>query len=121
MSLPTDPRTLYDETAARWARHRPSSLSDYTARPQVMALCEPVAGKHVLHGESPFPPVTHAAAASGFAFTYLPPAALLFAPFALLPVGAAAGLFTAGLAVCAPPLYSIVPAPEVNVRPDKTG
>jgi SAM-dependent methyltransferase len=48
MSLPTDPRTLYDQTATHWARHQPSSLSDYTARPQVMALCEPVAGKQVL-------------------------------------------------------------------------
>lgn len=43
-----DTRTLYDSTAARWARHQPSSLSDYTARPQVMALCEPVAGLRVL-------------------------------------------------------------------------
>ena len=48
MSLPTDPRTLYDQTAVNWSRRQPSSLSDYTARPQVMALCEPVAGKHVL-------------------------------------------------------------------------
>ena len=47
-TLPTDPRTLYDQTATHWARHQPSSLSDYTARPQVMALCEPVVGKHVL-------------------------------------------------------------------------
>ena len=47
-TLPTDPRTLYDQTATHWARHQPSSLSDYTARPQVMALCEPVAGKRVL-------------------------------------------------------------------------
>jgi SAM-dependent methyltransferase len=48
MELPSDARTLYDQTATRWARHQPSSLSDYTARPQVMALCEPVAGKQVL-------------------------------------------------------------------------
>jgi SAM-dependent methyltransferase len=48
MSLSADPRTLYDQTAANWSRHQPSSLSDYTARPQVMALCEPVAGKQVL-------------------------------------------------------------------------
>jgi len=48
MSLPTVPGMLYDQTAANWSRHQPSSLSDYTARPQVMALCEPVAGKHVL-------------------------------------------------------------------------
>jgi SAM-dependent methyltransferase len=48
MSLTPEPRTLYDETAAQWARHQPSSLSDYTARPQVLALCEPVADKQVL-------------------------------------------------------------------------
>jgi SAM-dependent methyltransferase len=48
MNMPTDARVLYDQTAANWSRHRPSSLSDYTARPQVMALCEPLAGKRVL-------------------------------------------------------------------------
>jgi SAM-dependent methyltransferase len=48
MNMPTDTRALYDQTAANWSRHRPSSLSDYTARPQVMALCEPLAGKVVL-------------------------------------------------------------------------
>ena len=48
MTLPTDPRALYDHTATNWARHQPSSLSDYTARPQVLALCEPLAGKDVL-------------------------------------------------------------------------
>jgi len=48
MNMPTDARTLYDQTAVNWSRHQPSSLSDYTARPQVMALCEPVAGKLVL-------------------------------------------------------------------------
>lgn len=48
MSMPTDTRTLYDQTATNWSRQQPSSLSDYTARPQVMALCEPLAGKHVL-------------------------------------------------------------------------
>src|SRR6185295_5513289 len=44
----TDPRTLYDRTAANWSRHQPSSLSDYTARPQVIGMCEPLAGKRVL-------------------------------------------------------------------------
>lgn len=39
---------LYDQTASRWSRQQPSSLSDYTARPRVMALCEPVAGLRVL-------------------------------------------------------------------------
>jgi SAM-dependent methyltransferase len=48
MNLPTDTRALYDQTASNWSRQQPSSLSDYTARPQVMALCEPLAGKQVL-------------------------------------------------------------------------
>jgi len=48
MNLPTDPRALYDQTADNWSRRQPSSLSDYTARPRVMALCEPLAGKDVL-------------------------------------------------------------------------
>lgn len=48
MNMPTDPRALYDQTAANWSRAQPSSLSDYTARPQVMALCEPLQGKSVL-------------------------------------------------------------------------
>lgn len=48
MNLPSDARALYDRTAANWSRQQPSSLSDYTARPRVMALCEPLAGKRVL-------------------------------------------------------------------------
>jgi SAM-dependent methyltransferase len=48
MNLPVDARTLYDRTAANWSRQQPSSLSDYTARPQLMALCEPLAAKQVL-------------------------------------------------------------------------
>ena len=48
MNIPSDARALYDQTAPNWSRHQPSSLSDYTARPQVMALCEPLAGKLVL-------------------------------------------------------------------------
>jgi len=59
------------------------------------------AGHHVLHGQSPFPPVTHAALARGTAFVYPAPAALLVAPFALLPVTVAAALFTAFLAASA--------------------
>lgn len=48
MNMPTDARALYDQTAANWSRHQPSSLSDYTARPQLMALCEPLADRLVL-------------------------------------------------------------------------
>ena len=48
MNMPTDTRALYDRTATNWSRAEPSSMSDYTARPQVMALCEPLKGKSVL-------------------------------------------------------------------------
>lgn len=48
MNMPTEARALYDQTATNWSRRQPSSLSDYTARPHVMALCEPLAGKQVL-------------------------------------------------------------------------
>jgi Glycosyltransferase family 87 len=55
------------------------------------------AGEHVLHGESPFPPVTPDALATGTAFVYPAVAALLFAPFALVPAGVAGALFVAML------------------------
>jgi SAM-dependent methyltransferase len=45
---PPDPQALYDGQAARWARRTPLSLSDFTARPRVLDLCEPVAGLRVL-------------------------------------------------------------------------
>src|ERR1700758_879117 len=48
MLLSTDPRALYDQTAANWSRHRPTSLSDYAARPQVMDMCGPLEGKRIL-------------------------------------------------------------------------
>ena len=48
MNIFADARTLYDQTAANWSRQQPSSLSDYTARPQVIAMCEPLVGKLVL-------------------------------------------------------------------------
>ena len=44
----TETRTLYDQNAGNWVRHQPSSLSDYTARPFVLGLCQPVQGKRVL-------------------------------------------------------------------------
>jgi ubiquinone/menaquinone biosynthesis C-methylase UbiE len=48
--LETQPstRTLYNDTARRWVRGEPSSLSDFTARPAILELCEPVAGKRLL-------------------------------------------------------------------------
>jgi SAM-dependent methyltransferase len=48
MNATPDARTLYDQTAAGWSRRQPTSLSDFTARPHVLGLCEPVAGRRVL-------------------------------------------------------------------------
>lgn len=39
---------LYNRTASGWVRQEPLSLSDFTARPSVLALCEPVVGRRVL-------------------------------------------------------------------------
>jgi Glycosyltransferase family 87 len=60
-----------------------------------------LAGHHVLHGQSPFPPVTREALGTGSPFVYPAPVALFMVPFALLPVNAAAVLFTAILIACA--------------------
>jgi SAM-dependent methyltransferase len=43
-----DPRALYNNQAERWVRKAPTSLSDFTARPAVLDLCEPVAGRQIL-------------------------------------------------------------------------
>lgn len=43
-----NPRTLYDDNAASWVRTQPLSLSDFTGRPPVLALCQPVDGLRVL-------------------------------------------------------------------------
>ena len=40
--------TLYDESASRWARTEPILLSDFTARPAVLELCEPVQDLDIL-------------------------------------------------------------------------
>jgi SAM-dependent methyltransferase len=41
-------RQLYDETAQRWVRKEPISLSDFTGRIPLLAMAEPVAGLRVL-------------------------------------------------------------------------
>ena len=41
-------KELYDDTAPRWIRNEPSSLSDFTARPAIISMCEPVAGLQIL-------------------------------------------------------------------------
>jgi 2-polyprenyl-3-methyl-5-hydroxy-6-metoxy-1,4-benzoquinol methylase len=39
---------LYNSQAKAWARNNPVLLSDFSARPFVLNLCEPIAGKKVL-------------------------------------------------------------------------
>jgi SAM-dependent methyltransferase len=49
--MSADPRTareLYDHSSRAWARTEPSSVSDFTARPAVIEMCRPFAGKTVL-------------------------------------------------------------------------
>lgn len=41
-------KDLYNHTASNWVRGEPSSLSDFTARPAVLAMCEPVESLRVL-------------------------------------------------------------------------
>lgn len=45
---PRSTRDLYDASAAAWTRNAPISLSDFTARPFVLSLCEPFQGARVL-------------------------------------------------------------------------
>jgi SAM-dependent methyltransferase len=44
----TTTRALYDDTAQRWVRKGPSSLSDYTARMPLIDLCLPIEGVRLL-------------------------------------------------------------------------
>jgi SAM-dependent methyltransferase len=41
-------QVLYDESATNWVRSAPISLSDFTARPVVLGMCEPIADLQVL-------------------------------------------------------------------------
>lgn len=43
-----DTKTLYDAQAGSWKRDAPLLLSDYSARPFVLELCQPLSGKSVL-------------------------------------------------------------------------
>jgi len=43
-----DTKELYNGQANDWARTEPILLSDYSARPAVIDLCEPLAGKKIL-------------------------------------------------------------------------
>jgi predicted TPR repeat methyltransferase len=44
MNSEKDAKKLYDEQAPSWQRNGPVLLSDYSARPFVMQLCEPLEG-----------------------------------------------------------------------------
>lgn len=41
-------RSMYDRSAGAWSRKGPSLLSDFTARPRVLELCEPIRGSRAL-------------------------------------------------------------------------
>ncbi len=41
-------KVLYDQSADRWVRGEATSLSDFTARPIVLGMCEPIANTQIL-------------------------------------------------------------------------
>ena len=41
-------RELYNHSQSNWIRREPTMLSDFTARPAILSLCEPIAGLRVL-------------------------------------------------------------------------
>lgn len=48
MNSDKDTKSLYDSEAAQWKRTGPILLSDYSARPFVIEMCEPVKGNRLL-------------------------------------------------------------------------
>lgn len=48
MGVEKNTKKLYDNQANDWSRNEPILLSDYSARPFVIDLCEPLEGKNVL-------------------------------------------------------------------------
>ena len=48
MKTEQDAKSLYDSQASQWQRTGPVLLSDYSARPFVMGLCEPLKGQSLL-------------------------------------------------------------------------
>ena len=48
MSYKTNTRELYNDQATDWSRKEPILLSDYSARPFVLDLCEPINGLTIL-------------------------------------------------------------------------
>jgi toxoflavin synthase len=45
---PENTETLYNNNAASWVRDQPTSLSDFTARPAILSMCEPIQGLRIL-------------------------------------------------------------------------
>jgi SAM-dependent methyltransferase len=41
-------KVLYDQSATNWVRSEPISLSDFTARPILLGMCEPATGLNIL-------------------------------------------------------------------------
>ena len=48
MKATEETKKLYDESAEDWQRSEPILLSDYSARPFVIDLCEPIVNKNIL-------------------------------------------------------------------------
>jgi len=48
MKATQETKKLYEESAADWKRVEPILLSDYSARPFVIDLCEPIVNKNIL-------------------------------------------------------------------------
>lgn len=48
INLTETTRNLYNDTASKWIREEPISLSDFTARPFILQLCEPIASLKIL-------------------------------------------------------------------------
>ena len=48
MAVERDTKELYNNQADEWNRKEPILLSDYSARPFVLNICEPLAGKNIL-------------------------------------------------------------------------
>ena len=51
----SSPAQLYEKNSQQWVRHKPSCLSDFTGRPAVFDLCEPVKDAVCLLYTSPSP------------------------------------------------------------------
>lgn len=48
MTMTQDTREIYNDQAGQWTRDEPVLLSDYSARPFLLEMCEPIAGCNIL-------------------------------------------------------------------------